>query len=282
MALELHYVVLLLIAAFVHASWNALIKISGDRFFAMAAVMGSASIVLLPTLPFVDFPAQEAWPFLFLSVLLHLGYYGVLILAYRHGDLSLVYPIARGSAPVLVALGAYLFANQTLSPIGVTGLLVASGGMCLFAFERGLPHRDFLKPMMIATAVGMSIAAYTVVDGLGLRRTPDAIGYIVWLTFLDGLPLMIWAFVFRFSNFTIFLGAEWKKASLGGLLSFLAYALVLYVLSTGSMAHVSALRETSVLFAVILGAVTLHEKFGAVRWVGAVAIVGGVVTMQFS
>lgn len=281
MALELHYVILLLIAALVHASWNALVKISGDRFFTMATVMGAASIVLLPVLPIVDFPEPESLPFLFLSVLLHLGYYGVLILAYRHGDLSMVYPIARGSAPVMVALGAFLFAGQTLSPFGITGLLVASGGMCLFAFERGLPDREFLKPMLIATAVGLSIAAYTVVDGLGLRRTPDPWDYIVWLTFIDGLPLMIWAFVFRFNNYTIFLQANWKKSTFGGILSFVAYALVLYVLSTGSMAHVSALRETSVLFAVILGAVTLHEKFGAVRWIGTIAIVGGVITMQF-
>lgn len=282
MALELHLVALVLLAALMHASWNALIKISGDRFFTMATVMGAGSILLLPVLPFVQFPPSAAVPYLFTSFVLHLAYYGVLIFAYRYGDLSVVYPIARGSSPVLIAIGAYLLAGQALGPVASAGLALASGGMCLFAFERGLPSRHFLKPLVIALTVGLSIAGYTVVDGLGLRRTPSAIDYIAWLSFLDGLPLMLWALLFRTPDYSVFLKMEWKKAALGGALSLVAYGLVLYVLSTGSMAHVSALRETSVLFAVIIGALSLKEKFGPVRWIAALAIVGGVVTMQFT
>jgi len=265
-----------------HASWNALIKISGDRFFTMATVMGAGSILLIPMIPFVDFPPSAALPFLFTSFALHLAYYGVLIFAYRYGDLSVVYPIARGSSPVLIAIGAYLLADQALGPVASAGLALASGGMCLFAFERGLPSRHFLKPLGIALSVGLSIAGYTVVDGLGLRQTPSAIDYIVWLSFLDGLPLMLWAILFRTPDYVVYMRTEWKKAAVGGALSLVAYGLVLYVLSTGSMAHVSALRETSVLFAVVIGALSLKEKFGPVRWIAALAIVCGVVAMQFA
>ncbi len=282
MALEPYLVSLVLVAALMHASWNALVKVSGDRFFTMATVMGAGSILLTPLIPFVQFPPVAALPFLLASFVLHLGYYGILIFAYRHGDLSVIYPIARGSSPVLIAIGAFLLAGQTLSPIASAGLALASGGMCLFAFERGLPSRDFLKPLFIALSVGLSIAGYTVVDGLGLRQTPSAIDYIVWLSFLDGIPLMLWAVVFRLSDYVIYLRKEGAKAAMGGALSLVAYGLVLYVLSVGSMAHVSALRETSVLFAVIIGALSLKEKFGPVRWIAALAIVGGVVTMQFT
>lgn len=282
MALEFHLFALVLIAALMHASWNALIKVSGDRFFTMATVMGSASLILIPVIPFVSFPPLSALPFLFLSVALHLGYYGMLIFAYRHGDLSAVYPVARGSSPILIAIGAYMFAGQSLGPVAASGLALASGGMCLFAFERGLPTRHLLKPLGIALSVGLSIAGYTLVDGLGLRQTPSAIDYIVWLSFLDGIPLMVWAFAFRAPIYVVYLRKEGMKAFVGGALSLVAYGLVLYVLSTGSMAHVSALRETSVLFAVIIGALTLKEQFGPIRWLAALAIVGGVVVMQFA
>lgn len=160
------------------------------------------------------------------------------------------------------------------------GLALASGGMCLFAFEKGLPTRHLMKPLLMALTVGVFIASYTVVDGIGLRYSSSAFSYIAWLSFLDGIPLMVWAFVFQGNAFCTYLRNDGRKAMVGGVFSLTAYALVLYVLSIGSMAHVSALRETSVLFAVVLGAVTLKERFGAIRWVAAGAIVIGVVSMH--
>ncbi len=280
MALEPHLVLIVLFAALMHATWNALVKVSGDRFFTMATLMGTGTVILFPALFFVPWPSAEAWPFLLISSVLHLGYFGVLIFSYRFGDLSAVYPVARGSSPVLIALGAYLFAAQSLSMGAALGLALASGGMCLFAFEKGLPTRHLLKPLMMALMVGGFIAAYTVVDGLGLRHSPTSFSYIAWLSFLDGIPLMAWAIIFQGDAFRTYLRKDGRKAMVGGIFSLAAYALVLYVLSIGSMAYVSALRETSVLFAVILGALTLKERFGAIRWVAAVAIVSGVVTMH--
>ncbi|MBT3556408.1 MAG: EamA family transporter [Rhodospirillales bacterium] len=280
MALEPHLIAIVIFAALMHATWNALVKVSGDRFFTMAALMGTGTIILIPALFYVDWPTAEAWPYLLVSSLLHLGYFGVLIFSYRFGDLSAVYPVARGSSPVLIAVGAYLFAAQSISMSAALGLALASGGMCLFAFEKGLPTRHLMKPLLMALTVGVFIASYTVVDGIGLRYSSSAFSYIAWLSFLDGIPLMAWAFIFQGNAFRTYLRTDGRKAMVGGVFSLAAYALVLYVLSIGSMAHVSALRETSVLFAVVLGAVTLKERFGAIRWVAAIAIVTGVVTMH--
>jgi drug/metabolite transporter (DMT)-like permease len=280
--LEPHLIAIVLFAALMHASWNALVKVSGDRFFTMATLMGTGTVILIPAVFYVDWPSAEAWPFLLASSLLHIGYFGVLIFSYRHGDLSAVYPVARGSSPILIAVGAYFFAAQTLSVGAAVGLAVASGGMCLFAFEKGLPTRHLMKPLIMALMVGGFIAAYTVVDGLGLRHSPSAFSYIAWLSFLDGIPLMAWAIIFQGEAFKAYVRTDGRKAMVGGVFSLGAYALVLYVLSIGSMAHVSALRETSVLFAVVLGAITLKESFGPIRWIAAIAIVAGVITMHIA
>lgn len=280
MGLDLYLIALLLLAAFSHASWNAVVKSSGDRLFTMATVMAVGTFVYGPVLFFVDVPPLEVWPYLIASFLLHLGYFLFLTFAYRHGDLSAVYPIARGASPLMVAGGAALFAGQILSPAATLGVVAASFGICLFAFEKGLPTRHIMKPLMLAFGVSCFIASYTVVDGLGLLKTETPYGYIAWLNFLDGIPLLIWAFATRGEAYVAYVKSDGRKAIIGGFLAMLAYALVLYALSVGGMAHVSALRETSVLFAVVLGAVTLGEKFGVIRWIAAIAIVGGVSSMH--
>ncbi len=282
MGLDIFLIALLLIAAFSHAAWNAVLKSSGDRLFTMATVMGMGTLVYGPVLFFVDVPPLHIWPFLITSFLLHLGYFFFISYAYKFGDLSAVYPIARGCSPLMVAGGAALFAGQVLSPLATAGVVVASFGICLFAFERGLPTRHIMKPLMMAFIVSCFIASYTVVDGMGLIRSETPWGYIAWLNFLDGIPMLVYVFLTRGEGYVQFLKIDGRKAAMGGLLAMLAYGLVLYALSVGGMAHVSALRETSVLFAVILGSVTLGEKFGPIRWVAAIAIVAGVTALQIS
>ena len=282
MGLDLYLVGLLLVAAFSHAAWNAVLKSSGDRLFTMTTVMGMGTMVYGPVLFFVDLPPLDVWPFLIASFLLHLGYFFFLTYAYRHGDLSAVYPIARGCSPLMVAGGAALFAGQMLGPVATAGVVTASIGICLFAFEKGLPTRHLMKPLMMAFVVSCFIASYTVVDGLGILRTGTPFGYIAWLNFLDGIPMLIWVFASKGDAYVRFLKTSGRKAAMGGVLAMVAYALVLYALSVGGMAHVSALRETSVLFAVILGSVMLGEKFGPIRWVAAIAIVCGVTALQIS
>lgn len=271
----------LLLAAVTHALWNAALKSSNNRLFSITTIMATSGSLFLPVLFFVDLPAPESWPYMTASVVIHLGYYYALVWAYRHGDLSAAYPVARGGAPLLVALGAALFAGQILSPYETAGIFLASGGISMIAFEKGLPRGDLFKPFASAFAVSLLIAGYTVSDGMGLRRTPEALPYIAWLFVLAGIPLLAIVLSTRPADYFSHFSVAWKTDIMGGVFSALAYALVLYVLSFSGMAHVSALRETSVLFAVIIGAIKLKEHFGLFRWTAAVLVTAGIVIMQF-
>lgn len=269
-----------LIAALAHATWNALVKSSADRLFTMTSIMTVAGLLYTPALFWVDFPVPEAWPFLMASVVLHIGYNVGLVWAYKQGDLSTAYPIARGGSPLLVAVGAWLFAGEALSPLALLGISLVSCGISMFAFERGLPRGEHMKPFGIAVLVAATIASYTVVDGSGLRITSTPFSYIAWHFVLDALPLALFALVWRRAEYLKHLGKYWKREFLGGAFSSLAYTLVLFVMSFNGMAAVSALRETSVLFAVAIGAIKLHETFGVYRWTAAFVVTSGIVVMQ--
>jgi drug/metabolite transporter (DMT)-like permease len=280
--IEPHLIGLVLIAAFTHASWNALVKTTGDGLCTFATVMGTGAVIYMFVAPFVTLPEREVWGYLAVSTLLHYGYFIFLWYALRHGDLSTAYPVARGSAPIIVGVGATVLAGEVLSTQSTIGLAVASSGICMLALEKGLPKQGHRKPFVLAFITGLFIASYTVVDGLGLTIASEPWGYIVWLNILDGAPLLLYVLLTRRQLYIEFLRIDGKKAVLGGVLAMIGYFFVLYALSFGHMAHVSALRETSVLIAVILGCFTLHEKFGPIRWVAAIAIVCGVASMHLS
>ena len=282
MTIEPWAIGVLLFAALTHALWNAVVKSSGDRLFALTTIMATSGVLCLPLMILVEPPAPESWPFLGASIVIHLIYYLGLSWAYRHGDLSTAYPVARGAAPLLVATGAAVFAGQLLSPLAIAGIALTSFGISMFAFEHGLPRRHNFKPFVSALFVSLMIASYTVVDGMGLRRTPDPFSYIAWLFVIDGLPLFLWALAFRRKTYLGHLRVNWKREISGGALSLVAYAMVLYILSFSGMAMVSALRETSVLFAVVIGAIRLHERFGVYRWVAAFVVTAGVIVMQIA
>ena len=185
----------------------------------------------------------------------------VLLQSYRFGDLSHVYPLARGVAPVTVAVLAAVFAGEVLNTGGMAGIGLVSAGIISLMFTG---RRDEsgpgggLKPVLLAVATGLFIATYTVVDGIGIRLGETALGYIVWLNIGEGIPFMIAALALRPKDVGPFLKVHWPRTTGTGLLVVLAYALVLYALSQGAVAHVSALRETSVLFAAVIGVVLLR------------------------
>lgn len=280
MSIEPWAVAVLLLAALTHALWNAVVKASGDRLFALTTIMATSGALCVPVMLAVEPPAPDSWPFLGASIVVHLVYYLGLSWAYRHGDLSTAYPVARGAAPLLVAVGAAIFAGQILSPLAAAGIVLTSFGISMFAFEKGLPRRTNYKPFLSAFFVSTMIASYTVIDGMGLRRTPDPLAYIAWLFVIDAIPLFVWALVVRREAYLTHLSVNWKREIAGGALSLVAYAMVLYILSFSGMALVSALRETSVLFAVAIGAIRLHETFGAYRWIAAFVVTAGIVVMN--
>ncbi|MDP6708147.1 MAG: EamA family transporter [Alphaproteobacteria bacterium] len=277
--MTLEVTLLVLLAALLHAGWNALVKAGEDRLLAITMVIGVAAVGAALALPFLAPPAPASWIYLILSVVLHAAYFFLLSGAYRVGDLSHVYPVARGTAPLLVAIGAALFAGEHLGSIAMGGLLLAALAIASFALDghrRGADRR----PLIFALAIACFISTYTVVDGLGVRAAGDALGYIAWLFALHGLPLFLYVLIWRRRDLAPYLQAHWKTGLLGGGLCAGAYGLVIWALGQGAMAYVSALRETSVIFAVWIGTRLLGEPFGRRRLLAAAAVAAGIAVMK--
>jgi len=280
MTLPIEAAALVLVAAFLHASWNALLKAGHDRLVVLAWGNAVGILISLIIAPFVPLPLAASWPYLAASVVLHTGYYFFLIRAYRVGDLSHVYPLARGLSPMLVALFAALFANEVPPPWGMVGIVLACAGIASLAFDAGPPWRGDRRPLAYAMGTAVFIAAYTLADGMGVRRAGQALPYVVWLMLIDGIPIVCFTVYFRRHQLIPALGGTWRAGCATGVLQFGAYALVIWAMSLGSMASVSALRETSVIFAAFIGAFVLKERVGGLRIAAAILVALGIVLMR--
>ncbi len=271
---------LVLLAALMHASWNALVKAKADSLIMMGMVTGASGIVALTALPFLPLPAAAAWPFIALSVVLHTGYGLFLLKAYAHGDLGQIYPIARGAAPALVMGFSVLVLGEDLSPGVLAGVAVISAAVISLAFRGGAGVRDDPRPLLYALGTALFIASYTVVDALGARLAGSAHSYTMWLFALDGVPVASYALWKRGYAGIHTARLHWRAGIAGGVLSLGAYWLVIWAMTQGPMAPVAALRETSVIFAAIISVVVLREQFGAWRLVAAGAVTLGVIIMR--
>jgi len=272
---------LVLAAAVLHASWNALVKSGGDPWVRLALANGAGTVCAAAMVPFVGLPEAAAWPFIFGSIAVHQVYFAFLALQYRYGDLSHVYPISRGSAPLLVAVTAYFFADETLSPTGVVAVVLICGSILSLTVDRAGKFAPG-KGTFFALGTSLTIAAYTLIDGLGGRSTANVIDYIVYMFLLNALPFgLLVAFMRRRALVPTFL-LHWKTGAVGGLLSFAAYGLVIWAMSLTPMTYVSALRETSVILAALIGTLLLKEPFGLQRIAAACCVAVGVVLLQFS
>lgn len=271
---------LVLSAAFMHASWNAIVKNAGDRALTLAAVAAMHTVGGLFLIAISEPPSAASWPLLLASTIIHYAYYLLLFQAYRLGDLSQVYPISRGLAPALVALGAYVMVGETLDPLGWSALAAICLGIGLISFQRGAAHAD-RKAVGFAILLGLSIAAYSVADGVGVRTSQSPTGYMGWLFFLEA-PVVLAVFGRRLVQRQ---KSSWKAFSIGlvgGSLSVLAYGIVLYAKTIAPIAAVSAVRESSVIIAALIGVLLFGERPWLGRVLAAVVVAGGVVTMAFS
>ena len=280
MTLQLDLALLILLSAFAHAAWNALIKASGNQLLTFTMLRAVAFVGGTTGALFVPAPDAASWPFLIASGIVHNAYYLLLLFSYRHGDLSLVYPIARGGAPVMVVAAAIPFAGEIPGPSGALGIALISAGIFALAFARGIPKGADGTAIALALATAVSVVAYTVTDGLGARRSGTAFGYAAWLFILESLPFLVFAAATRAQAFVAHARREWRRGLGGGLLMMLTYGLVIYAFTQGALAYVSALRETSILFAAIIGWAVLKESFGLRRIVAALVIVAGIVLLQ--
>ena len=282
MALDLHLTLLVLAAAVIPATWSALVKASGEHFLTLMIIIGTGSLLAVPALPVLSFPPRAAWPYLGAGFLLHQGYYLFMLLSYRVGDLNQVYPLARGIAPLVVAALAAMVAGEVPNSGGIAGIALVSTGVAGLAFSGGLPRGQAAAPIAMAILTGLFLGAFTVVDGTGVRLSASPWDFIGWLLFINGVPMITGAVVLERARLKAYLASNWKSAFGGGVLSTIGVAIVLYALGRGGMAHVAALRETSVLFAALIGALTLHEPFGRRRTLAAGAIAAGVAVLQLS
>lgn len=269
--------VIVLFAAVLHASWNAVVKGASDRAVVIAAVSlshavaGAFLIIISPP------PSSEIWLYVGLSTLIHYAYYGLLFQAYRLGDLSQVYPIQRGLAPALVALGAFVFIGETLTPLGWIGLAAISCGIALLAFPRGR-HRADPRAIGVATILGITIAGYSIVDGIGVRHSEDPLTYIGWLFLLE-FPVGLMILGRRRLRRMNVSGSTFVLGLFGGLLAVLAYGFVLYAKTLAPLGAVSAVRESSVIFAALIGILLFHERPVAQRLLSAVIVGCGVIAL---
>ncbi len=258
-------------AAVLHASWNAVLRGGSDRLWSMTLMMLAVTSATLVALPFVPLPNAASWPYVIASALIHAGYNLSLVRTYRSGDLGQTYPISRGSSPVLVALGAAAFAGETITVTTGTGIALVSGGILALAFQKGRVRADFLRA---AITTGVLIGSYTVVDGIGVRLSGDSLAYSMSMFLLWSLTMPPIYLAARGQR-PAYTRVETAMALGGGLVSILAYGIVIWAMQYGAMAIVSALRETSVVYAAIIGRLFLNETLTARRIASCLAIAAG-------
>ncbi len=278
MALTWPVVLAVLFGALLHASWNALVKSSTDKALDTALINLLASFLAVPLVMLVGWPPADAWPFIAASILIHIGYYVALSGAYEHGDLGLTYPLMRGTAPLLVALSASVTLGETLSPLSWVGVVAISAGVLTLGLGR---HAfDAPKAVRFALVNALIIATYTVVDALGVRATGNAMQYVAALFLLDGWPFALIVFARRNWNVGPYIRKRWPIGLGGALASIGSYGVALWAMTQAPVATVAALRETSVLFAALLGVWFLKEVFTVRRAVGTLVIVSGVMALR--
>lgn len=279
MSLTWPIVAAVLFGALLHAGWNALVKSSADKALDTALIHLLGSLIAIPLVLWLGWPRAEAWPYILASVTIHIAYYIALTGAYKHGDLGLTYPLMRGTAPLLVALSATLTVGEHLSPLAWAGVLGISCGVLAL----GLSRHAIDSPRAVAFALSNAvvIAIYTVVDALGARTSGDALRYVAALFVLDGWPFALIVFMRRGGAVAWpYARRRWPVAAGAALASLGSYGIALWAMTRAPVATVAALRETSVLFAVLLGSWFLKEAFTLRRAIGTGAIVAGVMALR--
>ena len=261
---------LVLLAAALHAIWNAVIKGTGDKTIAIGLVALGHMVLGLIGAAVLPLPDIKVIPFIIASTLIHWGYYYGLTTAYKFGDLSLIYPIARGISPVIVTFFAFFWIDERLSWVEMSGVLLISSGI-LFLGLRSLSNEKSITALVFALTTGMLIAAYSVTDGFGVRLTENPLSYIVWLFIAEGFVVFYILGRFRLRLLKSSL-SEILLGFFAGVVSTVAYGLALYAKSLAPLGIVTALRETSVIIATLIGVFWFKEKPIGYR-LGAASIV---------
>ena len=264
-------------AALLHAGWNAVLRGGSDRLWSMTLMMIAVTCVTAPALVFVPWPNAASWPCVIASAVIHTGYNLSLVRTYRSGDLGQTYPVSRGSSPVLVALGAAVFAHEALDAASCIGIALVAGGILSLAFQGKRVRADFLPA---AFTTGVLIGAYTVIDGIGVRLSGNSLAYSasMFLLWSITMPAIYFAMHGKPPAYT---KVQTVMALAGGIVSILAYGIVIWAMQYDAMGVVSALRETSVVYAAIIGRFFLKERLTTRRVISCSAIAMGAACLAY-
>ncbi|KGB05829.1 eamA-like transporter family protein [Enterobacteriaceae bacterium ATCC 29904] len=270
---------ILLFAALLHASWNAIVKAGTDKLYSAIGVSGSAAFIALVILPFSPQPSVASWPFLVVSCALQVVYTVLVAKTYQVSDMSQTYPLMRGTAPLLVALISVLALGDSLSELAWSGIGVICLSILAMAMNGRMRSR---KGIGLALLNACFIAGYTLVDGTGVRLSDTALGYTLWTFLMNGFCLLAWAMMARRREATRYLRLHWKKGLLGGVGTLGSYGLALWAMTQAPLAVVAALRETSILFGALIAFVLLKEKVAGLRIAAALGIAGGAMLLRLA
>ena len=277
-----HVLLAVLFAAILHAGWNTLVKAGNDKLTVTSLIAMGGGVVALPFLPLVPFPAIESLPYLGCSIVIHAAYFTLIGLLYRNADLSVAYPVTRGSAPLLTTFLAAIFLAELPTGLALAGAVSLSFGILWLATD-GIRKGGLDRTTLIIALVNAGvIALYALVDGHGGRLSGNSFSYNVWLEFGDAVlfvPVAIWV---RGRSLVTEMLKGWKIGLLGGSAAFASYGIAIWAMTQAPIGLVAAARESSVFFATVFGALFLGEKFGRARYIAAAFVACGLATLRFS
>lgn len=270
-----------LFAALLHATWNAIIKVSGDRLVIMGMTTAITSLLVIPILFFLPAPDTASWPYLFSSACIHTLYMLVLVRAYGLADFAQVYPLSRGSAPLLTALLGFLLLGEGMDLLEIAGMLLIVVGIFGLAVETSAGVLQLTRPALFYSLLtGLCISIYSLVDGMGVRLSGNSLSFILWMFFLDGFLVPLVAINRRPRGVLVETARHvWKPALAVSILSTIGYAIIVWAFNQERIAPVAVLRETSVLFAMLISVLLIKEGFSVLRILIVALILSGIILL---
>ena len=270
---------IVLVAAVLHASWNAIVKAGKNTVLTMVLVTASAALWAVVLLPVLPSPSPESWPYIALSAALQIVYFALVARIYRIADMSQTYPIMRGAAPLIVALAGTLFLDETLSSPAWLGVCIICSGILIMLWSGGQKSREGL---ILALLNALVISGYTLIDGIGVRLSAAPASYTLWIFLITGAAIASWATLTQWSQTRHYLRLNWHLGAIGGLGTLVSCGLALYAMTQAPVAVVAALRETSILFSAVISWLILKEHITGVRCVSVCVIAIGAITLRLA
>jgi len=271
-----------LLGALLHAAWNTLIRGAGNRTLDTVMVVAGAGAIMIVLLPFLPLPAAASWPYAIASGAIHVAYFLLVAGAYRHGELSVVYPLMRGTAPALSALAAALLLAEIPALMGWTGIALICAGVLLLSADAWRKAGFHRHAALFAFGTAGIVVIYTLVDGVGVRLSGHAAAYTGWVFLLTALPLTAILLARDRAATLDYARQHWRRGLFGGACTLASYALALWAMTQAPIALVAALRETSVVFGTLLAAALLRERVDAIRWMAVLLVLAGAVAIKLA